>query len=396
MSLLLAFLGAAHLARRAQRFIQGVDAVARRLVVAADVLEKVEQQVLRAREPLKHRRDGLALLADLGRERRHDLPAEAKRLRHGGARLELLDAANQEAPPLRQALLRGEQVLQKGSCQIPQVAAHGRAVLHHGPKLLQTEVLLVLVVLVVNAIHGKGAQEQEEVARVLGLGDGLDVLVQLEQQRMLQVESQVLEHLEDALLDCLVLVERRLPDQSEQPRVHRAAHRQKDWDLRAAAHDLVVQRLPKDELNNLLLLQPVDQELGRAPARHRRCGQGARSGPGIDAAVQAVLFHAQARVDHLLDFVEADEALLQEGRPKAPQGEGQAEFVHALRGGLPPGRVQQSVDQPVDVDHRLPVLELQLLVGERRLVDVHRLQHALGKVLQHAAFDDVLDLDQRA
>ena len=246
MSLLLAFLAAARRACRAQRFIQGLDPLARRLVVAADVLEKVEQQVVRVREPLKHRGDRLALLADLGRERRHYLPAKAKRLRHRGARLELLDAANQEEPPLRHALLRGEQILQKGSCQLPHVAAHGRAVLHHGPKLLQTEVLLLLVVLIVNAIDGKGAKEQQEVARVLSLGDGLDVPVQLVQQRKLQMESHVLEHLKDALLDRLVLVECRLPDQSEQPRVHRAAHSQKDWDLRAAAHDLVVQRLPKD------------------------------------------------------------------------------------------------------------------------------------------------------
>ena len=65
------------------------------------------------------------------------------------------------------------------------------------------------------------------------------------------------------LLHRLVLVERRAPDEPEQARVHVAALSEETEHLDAPPHQLLVQRLAEDELDDALALDPLDEQLGR-------------------------------------------------------------------------------------------------------------------------------------
>jgi hypothetical protein len=125
-----------------------------------------------------------------------------------------------------------------------------------------------------------------------------------------------------------------------------------------------VQPFAEDQRHDLLALEPLEEDIGRASAqrhlrvrvrarvrvrvrvrRRRRLGRRARVGLGrrrdlhvrgrariVSVGALHVLLPAEARADDLLDVGDADEPLLQKRRAQALEGEREPEAIHALGG----------------------------------------------------------------
>eukprot|EP00966_Prymnesium_polylepis_P108350 2508103-Prymnesium_polylepis.1 len=90
------------------------------------------------------------------------------------------------------------------------------------------------------------------------------------------------------------------------------------------------------------------------------------------------------------------QALLEVGRLEAAQREREVEAVERAGGVGQLGRVDERVERLVDVGHRLAVLHLELLVGERLDVAHQRRMRAPAVGLQRAPPEEVLDLEEGA
>eukprot|EP00965_Chrysotila_dentata_P138401 4577463-Pleurochrysis_carterae.AAC.6 len=155
--------------------------------------------------------------------------------------------------------------------------------------------------------------------------------------------------------------------------------------------------------SRLLSLDPVDEP---------ECGgvRGGVHGGGLVAerrrghlalaldALQAldVLGLAQAQVDALLDVAQPAEALLQVWRLEALERQRQVEpfEAEARLGQL--RRVEQHVEAAAELADRLAVLQLELLVGERRHVLEHRIRQLGDVPLQRLELEHVPRLQGKA
>eukprot|EP00967_Tisochrysis_lutea_P087267 scaffold123396_cov30-Tisochrysis_lutea.AAC.2 len=197
----------------------------------------------------------------------------------------------------------------------------------------------------------------------------------LVEQRQRQVRREVDERPIDRLRDALVLVHRRTPHQRQQARVHLALRRKKAEDLDTAPHQLVVQRLSEDELNNLLALDPLHEEVG-GRLRHLQQERGGR------AAVRPLLTLGAVAL-HLLHRLQAFE------RQREPQS------VESERTVGEPRVIKEHVKTLLQLPHRLAVLEFEHLVRERRDIPRERTLHLARMSLQHSLFEHFLHLEQR-
>ena len=158
-----------------------------------------------------------------------------------------------------------------------------------------------------------------------------------------------------------------------------------------------MQALAKNELDELLALQPGYDHLGRRPRRGRRRQLLRATAVGLSLAqALVVLVLAQRRVDDLLDFAEPVQALLEVLRAHALDRERERPFVDkpVCVGQL--GRMQQNLDRVLQVLNRFAVLLLELLVGERPQVAHQRAERGARKALQRVPAEQLLDLDERA
>eukprot|EP00962_Isochrysis_galbana_P001037 scaffold270_cov121-Isochrysis_galbana.AAC.27 len=246
-----------------------------------------------------------------------------------------------------------------------------------------------------DAGHRKATQQGQRVRGVVGVRDGPDVAVELVEQRQRQVGRQVDQRAVDGLLDRLVLVERGAPHERQQARVHLPAHRQEAEHLHAPPHQLVVQRLPEDELDHPLPQDPMHKLLrgGGAPV-------------GLLLALGALALHplhrlqvlllAQQQRDHLLDLGEAVQPLLEVRGAQALERQRLPQSVQDEHGVREPGVVEEHVEALMQVAHRLAVLQLEHLVGEGRHVKSERRLHPPRVRLQNRLLQNLLHLEQRS